>query len=147
MPFPIYEAALKNVLNNHIIAYRGLLTTSVSETGNSNAGAGYTGYANNWEWKDTNLRLMSEIQVYGSNVFSSSFYDTGEANIQFPLFRLAPDLKVAGLGHNGSRMWYWLSAVASAAAFALCVTVMVIVAITPPLGMVVSARISVSANL
>ena len=117
---PIYEAALKNVLNNHIIAYRGLLTTSVSETGNSNAGAGYTGYANNWEWKDTNLRLMSEIQVYGSNVFSSSFYDTGEANIQFPLFRLAPDLKVAGLGHNGSRMWYWLSAVASAAAFAYC---------------------------
>ena len=117
---PIYEAALKNVLNNHIIAYRGLLTTSVSETGNSNAGAGYTGYANNWEWKDTKLRLMSEIQVYGSNVFSSSFYDTGEANIQFPLFRLAPDLKVAGLGHNGSRMWYWLSAVASAAAFANC---------------------------
>ena len=117
---PVYEAALKNVLNNHIITYRGLLTTSVSETGNSNAGAGYTGYANNWEWRDTKLRLMSEIQVYGSNVFSSSFYDTGEANIQFPLFRLAPDLKVAGLGHNGSRMWYWLSAVVSAAAFALC---------------------------
>lgn len=41
-------------------------------------------------------------------------------NIQFPLFRLAPNLKVAGLGHNGSRWWYWLSAVVSAAAFANC---------------------------
>ena len=49
-----------------------------------------------------------------------TFYDTGCDNIQFPLFRLAPNLKVAGLGHNGSRWWYWLSAVVSAAAFALC---------------------------
>ena len=66
------------------------------------------------------VKLMSEIQVYGSTVLSSSFYDTGCDNIQFPLFRLAPNLKVAGLGHNGSRWWYWLSAVVSAAAFAYC---------------------------
>ena len=105
---------------NHIITHRELLTTAVSTTGNSNAGAGYTGYASAWEWQDCQLRLMSEIQIYGSTVFSSSFYDTGNANIQFPLFRLAPNLKVAGLGHNGSRMWTWLSAVVSAAAFANC---------------------------
>lgn len=117
---PVYAAALQNVLNNHIITHRELLTTAVSTTGNSNAGAGYTGYASAWEWQDCQLRLMSEIQIYGSTVFSSSFYDTGNANIQFPLFRLAPNLKVAGLGHNGSRMWTWLSAVVSAAAFAHC---------------------------
>ena len=117
---PVYAAALQNVLNNHIITHRELLTTAVSATGNSNAGAGYTGYASAWEWQDCQLRLMSEIQIYGSTVFSSSFYDTGNANIQFPLFRLAPNLKVAGLGHNGSRMWTWLSAVVSAAAFARC---------------------------
>ena len=117
---PVYAAALQNVLNNHIITHRELLTTAVSATGNSNAGAGYTGYASAWEWQDCQLRLMSEIQIYGSTVFSSSFYDTGNANIQFPLFRLAPNLKVAGLGHNGGRMWTWLSAVVSAAAFAIC---------------------------
>ena len=117
---PVYAAALQNVLNNHIITHRELLTTAVSTTGNSNTGAGYTGYASAWEWQDCQLRLMSEIQIYGSTVFSSSFYDTGNANIQFPLFRLAPDLKVAGLGHNGSRMWTWLGAVVSAAAFAVC---------------------------
>ena len=64
--------------------------------------------------------LAENVQVYGSTVLSSSFYDTGCDNIQFPLFRLAPNLKVAGLGHNGSRWWYWLSAVVSAAAFARC---------------------------
>ena len=117
---PVYQAALQKALNNHILSHRELLTTAVSTTGNSNAGAGLTGYASNWVWKDCLIRLMSEIQVYGSTVLSSSFYDTGNANIQFPLFRLAPNLKVAGLGHNGSRMWYWLSAVVSAAAFAHC---------------------------
>ena len=117
---PVYQAALQTALNNHILSHRELLTTAVSTTGNSNAGAGFTGYASNWEWKDCLVKLMSEIQVYGSTVLSSSFYDTGCDNIQFPLFRLAPNLKVAGLGHNGSRMWYWLSAVVSAAAFARC---------------------------
>ena len=117
---PVYAAALQTALNNHILSHRELLTTAVSTTGNSNAGAGITGYASNWEWKDCLVKLMSEIQVYGSTVLSSSFYDTGCDNIQFPLFRLAPNLKVAGLGHNGSRWWYWLSAVVSAAAFAHC---------------------------
>ena len=117
---PVYAAALQTALNNHILSHRELLTTAVSTTGNSNAGAGITGYASNWEWKDCLVKLMSEIQVYGSTVLSSSFYDTGCDNIQFPLFRLAPNLKVAGLGHNGSRWWYWLSAVVSAAAFADC---------------------------
>lgn len=117
---PVYAAALQTALNNHILSHRELLTTAVSTTGNSNAGAGITGYASNWEWKDCLVKLMSEIQVYGSTVLSSSFYDTGCDNIQFPLFRLAPNLKVAGLGHNGSRWWYWLSAVVSAAAFASC---------------------------
>ena len=117
---PVYAEALQTALNNHIISHRELLSTAVSTTGNSNAGAGFTGYASGWAWKDCLLRLMSEIQVYGSTVLSSSFYDTGNANIQFPLFRLAPNLKVAGLGHNGSRMWYYLSAVVSAAAFAYC---------------------------
>ena len=64
--------------------------------------------------------LIEKGYTCGSTVLSSSFYDTGCDNIQFPLFRLAPNLKVAGLGYNGSRWWYWLSAVVSAAAFARC---------------------------
>ena len=117
---PVYAAALQIALNNHIISHRELLTTAVSTTGNSNAGAGQIGYASAWEWRDCLLRLMNEIQLCGSTVLSSSFYDIGNGNIQFPLFRLAPHLKVAGLGHNGSRMWQYLSAVVSAAAFAYC---------------------------
>ena len=63
---------------------------------------------------------MSEIQLYGSTVLSSSFFDTGERNTQFNLFRHNPAAKIAGQGHGGGRMWYWLSAVVSASAFANC---------------------------
>ena len=117
---PVYASALQTALNNHIISHRSLLTNAVSTTGNSNAGAGFTGYASNWSWYDVTLSLMSEIQLYGSTVLSSSFYDTGERNTQFNLFRHNPAMKIAGKGHGGSRYWYWLSAVVSASAFALC---------------------------
>ena len=117
---PVYSAALQSALNNHIITHRSLLTNAVSTTGNSNAGAGFTGYASNWSWYDVTLSLMSEIQVYGSTVLSSSLYDTGERNTQFNLFRHNPAMKIAGQGHGGSRMWWWLSAVVSASAFAFC---------------------------
>lgn len=119
---PIYAAALQTALNNHIITHRSLLSNGVSTTGNSNAGAGFTGYASEWSWYNTELSLMSEIQVFGSTVLSSSFYDTGERNKQFSLFMHNPALKIAGKGHNGSRYWYWLSAVVSASAFAGCGT-------------------------
>ena len=117
---PIYATALQTALKNHIITHRSLLTNSVATTGNSNAGAGHVGYSNNWAWTDTLLSLMSEIQLYGSTVLSSSFFDTGERNTQFNLFRHNPSAKIAGQGHGGGRMWYWLSAVVSASAFAYC---------------------------
>ena len=66
---------------------------------------------------------MNEVQLYGCTVVSSSWYDVGNANLQFPLFRLNPGKKVAGLGFEGavsSRGSFWLSAVASAEAFCTC---------------------------
>jgi hypothetical protein len=117
---PVYATALNNALDSHIITHRSLLSSAVSTSGNSMAGAGLTGYASNWAWADTKLSLMSEIQLYGSNICSSSFYDTGERNTQFALFRLAPELMVAGLGKGGSRQYYWLSAVAGSTHFASC---------------------------
>ena len=117
---PVYAEALQNANENHIITHRSILSNGVSTTGNSNAGAGFTGYASGWQWYDTKLSLMSEIQLYGSTVLSSSFYDTGERNKQFSLFIHNPAMKVAGIGHNGSRYWYWMSAVVSASAFAYC---------------------------
>lgn len=115
---PIYAAALATAFSNHLLSHRSLLTTSMNPDLDAQGGAGWKGATNGWEWKDVQLRLMSEVQVYGATVFSSSGYDVGEANTQFNLFRHNPAAKIAGLGNNGGRYWYWLSAVTSAAGFA-----------------------------
>ena len=116
---PIYNTAFGNVFGSHLLSHRTLLPNAINATGNSNAGAGFVGCSSNWAWTDTQLSLLSEIQVYGSNVFSSSFYDTGCDNLQLPLFALDPTAKVCGKGGTGSgRQWYWLRNVASAAYFA-----------------------------
>ena len=117
---PVYYAALNGVLDNHILTHSRLLTKSISTTGTASAGAGLVGYANSLDWYNVNLCLMSEIMLYGSTVCSSSFYDTGDANMQLPLFRPDPGKKVAKLGQGGTRYAFWLCAVASSAYFASC---------------------------
>lgn len=122
---PTYIAAIKAAFKNeghdgHVLSWRSLLSNSMSTSLASMAGAGYTGASNGWEWTSVEIRLLSEIQLYGSTVFSSSFYDVGEANTQFAVFRHNPALKIAGLGKNGDRQWWWLSAVAASTSFAYC---------------------------
>jgi hypothetical protein len=116
---PIYATALQSALDNHLLAHKVLMSNATASNA-SNAGAGYSGNSSGWEWVETYLCLMDEVNLYGSRVFSSSFYDMGERNTQFALFKLAPELMVAGLGKGGSRQWYWLSAVTSSTYFADC---------------------------
>lgn len=120
---PKYNTAFGSVFGSHLLSHKTLLTNSISTSGASMAGAGYTRYSNNWSWVDTKLSLLSEIQVYGANVFSSSFYDTGCDNLQLPLFALDPTAKVCRKGGTANadasnRQWYWLRNVASATDFA-----------------------------
>lgn len=116
---PVYTNALQQAIGStHIIQRRALLTTAINPTEQS-AGIG-TGRSNNWGWFDELAGLMTEAELYGAPVFSSSGYDTGEACIQLPLFALNPASRIAGLGRNGSRMWYWLRSIANSAGFCYC---------------------------
>ena len=119
-----YAAALKasGSFGNHLAKYRSILSNTMTSTVNSGAGADWKGASTNWEWYDTELRLMTEVEVYGSRVFSSSFYDVGIGNRQLPLFQLAPQHFVCGHGldpADSDRWAWWLSAVTFATAFAL----------------------------
>lgn len=55
---------------------------------------------------------MSEVQLYGSTIWSSSGFDTGEANEKLALFNLIRPNKLFGNKN------IWLRDVASAATFA-----------------------------
>ena len=73
-----------------------------------------SGAASARAWFDCQAVLMSEIEVYGSIVYSSSGYDTGNACRQLPLFAHS---KIA---QNNRSAYYWLKDVASAAYFCRC---------------------------
>lgn len=57
---------------------------------------------------------MSEVELYGSIVWSSAAWDTGNANHQFELFANSKS------AINDRSAWYWLKDVASASEFCRC---------------------------
>ncbi len=95
---------------SHVLEYRNLLTNSTNTTLIGRYGSARGG-TNGWAWQTRKLDLMNENQVYRSMVWSSTGYETGSDNIQFPLFRLAPEFV------NKQRAWYLLRNVSSSSNF------------------------------
>lgn len=89
----------------HLKKTRELITNRIS----SNDGS-----SNGWEWVDAQAILMSEVELYGSTVWSSSGFDTGNANHQFELFANSKS------AINNRSAWYWMKDVASASEFCDC---------------------------
>lgn len=73
------------------------------------------GASNSWAWETVELQLMSEVQVYGSTVWSSSAYDVGCDNKMLPVFKFINPIQFG-------RSFYWLSSVVSSTVFANCNT-------------------------
>lgn len=94
----------------HLKTTRELVSNAINATGYNRFGSA-TGCASNWEWISAQAILMSEVEVYGSIVWSSSGYDTGNANRQLPLFAFSKQAQ-----NNRSAYW-WLKDIASAAYF------------------------------
>ncbi|MBR1438312.1 MAG: hypothetical protein IJ587_07215, partial [Synergistaceae bacterium] len=92
---------------NHVLKHRMLLTTAVTN-----------GKPSGYAWCDSVVELLNELMVYGSYIFAPANdgvtipYRYTESKSQLALFRYRPDLLV------GSRMWWWLRDVVSAAYFA-----------------------------
>lgn len=98
---------------DHLLSHKKLLTVSINPTGNNRRGNA-TGCSNNWEWKlNQFISLMSEVQLYGSTIWSSSGFDIGEAYERLALFNLIRPNKLFGNKN------IWLRDVASAANFAV----------------------------
>lgn len=98
---------------SHLKTTRELLSTSIDASGYNRFGnAG--GCSNNWAWTSCQAVLMSEVEVYGSTVWSSSGYDTGTAKTRLPLFTHS----TAAL--NNRSAYCWLKDVASAVGFCYC---------------------------
>lgn len=98
---------------NHLKTTDELLSTSINATGINRFGTA-NGCSNNWGWGMRQAVLMSEIDVYGSTVWSSSGYDTGNSKMQLPLFAHSRSAM------NNRSVWYCLKDVASSVRFCVC---------------------------
>lgn len=99
--------------STHLKTTRELLSNAIDSARYNRFGQA-SGATSGWAWANCQAVLMSEIEVYGSIVFSSSGQDTGNACRQLPLFAHS---KIA---QNNRSAYYWLKDVASAAYFCGC---------------------------
>ena len=95
---------------SHLKTTSELVSSELNATGYNRFGSA-TGCASDWTWISAQSVLMSEVEVYGATVWSSSGYDTGNANVQLPLFAFSKQAQ-----NNHSAYW-WLKNIASAAYF------------------------------
>ena len=101
---------LYDQLGSILIPTTELLTNSINASGYNRFGAN-SGCSNNWTWADVHARLLSEIESNGSVVWSSSGYDTGNAQHQLPAFK---NDKSAAYPQG---IYYWLKDIAASARF------------------------------
>ena len=108
-----FKTIIKNDFEtSHILKHRNHLQNAVSN-----------GYESGGTWYDSDIELMNETMVYGSNIFKNCLNGSNIPNnytidkSQLSLFRHRHDLTVA-LNDSGSRQWYWLRDVVSASFFA-----------------------------
>ena len=110
----IFKTYIEPAFGNNVIEYTNLLADQFDGSRSNQQGTN-GGTSSSWAWYDSQLDLMSEVNVYGSTVWSSSGYDIGIDNRQYAIFQLKPEFINS---YGGIRFSYWLKAVASSASFA-----------------------------
>lgn len=93
--------------SSNLIAHSKWLSSAVNQSGYNKMGSD-SGCASGASWGTQYICALSEVQVYGSVVWSSSGYDTGEACRQLDVFRHYNHTEIFGNEHP------WLRDVVSA---------------------------------
>ena len=106
---PTVVSNLQTVLGTHLLKRYALLSSAVDTT-RSNMYGNASGASSSWEWTEVYATLPSEVQIYGSTIWSSSGYDTGEACMKLPVFNFINHIQF-------SRWAFWLRGVASSGYF------------------------------
>ena len=79
----------------NLISHNKLLSNAVNTSGYNKFGEA-SGCASGWTWEDTKICALSEVQVYGAAIWSSSGYDTGEACRQLDVFQKYSHTEIFG---------------------------------------------------
>ncbi|MBR6289244.1 MAG: hypothetical protein IKR19_07915 [Acholeplasmatales bacterium] len=108
---PAIANALSTILGSYLLSNKLLFSKDMNANIPSMAGANVTGASANWNWYSSQCVLPNEIQIYGSTVYSSSFYDVSESCDKLAIFNFINHVEYG-------RVAFWLRAVDSATGFA-----------------------------
>ena len=100
--------------STNLLGHSKLLSNAVNQNGYNKRGEA-TGCSSSWTWEaDCKICALSEVQVYGGTVWSSSGFDTGEACRQLEVFQRYSHTEIFGGEYP------WLRDVVSASRAAYC---------------------------
>lgn len=109
-----FKEIIKNDFTiDHILTHRNYLKNAVTD-----------GYESGQEWVDSDIELMTELMVYGGEIFHNIVNSTSVPashtvdKTQLSLFRLKKDTIIA-FNNSGTREIYWLRDVVDNATFAV----------------------------
>lgn len=81
---------------NNLLGHSKLLSNAVNQNGVNRFGEA-TGCSSGWTWEaDCKICALSEVQVYGAAIWSSSGFDTGEACRQLEVFQKYSHTEIFG---------------------------------------------------
>ena len=100
MHYYLKNTVLPHVQNDlgaaNLLAHSKLLANAINTTGYNRLGKA-DGCSSGWTWYENQyICALSEIQVYGSIIWSSSGYDTGEAYHQLEVFKKYSHTEIFG---------------------------------------------------
>ena len=110
---PALATKLQTALGTHLLTHRAIISNAVNTEAAPGGSSTWKGIASGWEWTDVKCVLPTEVQVYGGTVFSSSGWDTGEAEQKLPVFNFINPVQFG-------RWTFWLRCVAGSANFCRC---------------------------
>lgn len=111
---PAVVKALNNALGNgHLVAHNMMMGTAVGSSLVNRFGSTSGATSSGELQMDQYITLMTEAQIYGGTIWSSSGYDTGQANTKLAAFNLVRWNKFCG------NRFMWLRDVASSSSFCL----------------------------
>ena len=108
------EGIIGKTFGNHILEYRNCLSTKINPSAINQSGSIDAGASNGWAWYTRKIDLMSEANVYGTTVWSSSGYDMGIDSRQYAIFQLNPELINS---YENIKFMYWLKDISSSGRF------------------------------
>ena len=114
---PEFATKISTALDSHILTWRSLMSSDINTSAISSGYSGWQGCTSSSTWTDTNCRLLSEVDVYGSSIWGNAF-DVGESNRQLPGFAMNPELLVKLNPEDNSHSGWWLCAVLGSPHFA-----------------------------